>query len=404
MTGLAVTSVAGATSAAEGPVRAALDARIAAGDLERDPAQFVLAAQLDDLAAALAQTGRRGTGLGLRRLFGARPEPLRGLYIVGSVGRGKTMMMDLFFQAAEVPAKRRVHFHAFMGEVHARIHAWRARKQRHEVAGDDPIAPVAEALAAEARLLCFDEFAVTDITDAMILGRLFTRLFADGVTVVATSNVEPSNLYKDGLNRSLFLPFIALLEQRMAVVRLDARTDYRLLKLSGASPWHVPADEAAQAALDRTFRDLTGVAKGHPASLPLLGRVVEIPEAAGGVARFSFGALCDAPLGAADFLAIARAYHTVLIDGVRTIAPGERNVAKRFILLVDTFYDRHVKLVASAAAEPFALYAAPDGHEAFEFDRTVSRLIEMRSDAYLGLPHGAPESPGSGNTTGLVET
>ncbi len=388
-----------------GAVRAALEQRIAAGGLERDPAQEALAGRFDDLAETLARGAGRGAGSALSRLFGGRkPEVVRGLYIVGSVGRGKTMLMDLFFETAAVENKRRVHFHAFMGEVHARIHTWRQRKLKHEIAGDDPIAPVAEAIAAEARLLCFDEFAVTDIADAMILGRLFTRLFDSGVTVVATSNVEPSNLYRDGLNRTLFLPFIALLEQHMEVVRLEARTDFRLLKLSRSSMWLVPADAAARAGLDRTFASLTGVPHGRPASLPLLGRSVEVPEAAGGVARFPFAALCEAPLGAADFLAIARAYHTVLVDGIRVIGAGERNVAKRFITLIDTFYDRHVKLAASAAVEPVDLYRAEEGREVFEFDRTVSRLIEMRADSYLALPHGAAESAGSGDSTGLVET
>ena len=274
-----------------GGVTAALEQRIARGDLERDPAQAALAAEFDALIETLGHRGRGG--FGLARLFGARKaEPVRGIYVVGAVGRGKTMLMDLFFAAAPIEHKRRVHFHAFMGEVHARIHAWRERKLRHAAVGDDPIAPVAETVAAEARLLCFDEFAVTDITDAMILGRLFARLFDHGVTVVATSNVEPSNLYRDGLNRTLFLPFIALLEQHMAVVRLEARTDFRLLKLAQSNIWLVPVDAASTLALDRTFASLTGERTGQPTSLPLLGRSVAVPAAAGGVARFPFaGAL-----------------------------------------------------------------------------------------------------------------
>ncbi len=378
---------------------------IASGGLDRDEAQLALAARLDELAAAIGATDGRAPGSTLARLFGAkRPEPPRGLYIFGAVGRGKTMLMDRFFEAATTPRKRRVHFHAFMGDVHARIHDWRGAARRHEVSGDDPIPPLAQALAGEARLLCFDEFAVTDIADAMILGRLFTHLFAGGVTVVATSNVAPDDLYSQGLNRALFLPFIALLKTRMDVVRLEARTDFRLEKLARSTTYLVPADAAATATLDATFASLTGGSQGRPTSLPLLGRAVAVPVASGGVARFSFADLCEAPLGAADFLAIARAYHTVLIDGIRVIAPGERNVAKRFITLIDTLYDRHVKLVASAAAEPTALYHAEEGREVFEFERTASRLIEMRSDAYLGLPHGAEASMGSGDTTGLVET
>lgn len=388
-------------------VRTALDDAAAEGRLDRDAAQLALADRLDALAAALdaQEHHRHGAGATLARLLGGRrPEPPRGLYIHGAVGRGKTMIMDLFFAAAATDPKRRVHFHAFMADVHARIHAWRGAKARHAVTGDDPIAPVAHDLAAEARLLCFDEFAVTDIADAMILGRLFTRLFAAGVTVVATSNVAPDDLYAGGLNRALFLPFVALLQDRMEVVRLDARTDFRLEKLSRAATFLVPADARAAAALTASFASLSGQPTGRPATLPLLGRAVAVPEAAGGVARFSFAALCDAPLGAADFLAIARAYHTVLIDGIRIIAPGERDVAKRFITLIDTLYDRHVKLLASAAAEPQGLYTAEEGREAFEFQRTVSRLIEMRSESYLALPHGAATSQGSGDTTGLVET
>ena len=383
----------------------AVDARVAAGHLEADPAQLAVAEALDGVAAALGARHRAEGGGMLARLFGAkRPEPPRGLYIHGDVGRGKTMLMDLFFDLAPVERKRRVHFHAFMADVHARIHAWREAKKRHAVPGDDPIAPVADAISAETRLLCFDEFAVTDIADAMILGRLFTRLFGAGLTVVATSNVEPGELYRDGLNRALFLPFIALLQERMSVVRLAARTDYRMLKLSGAATYLVPADSAARRALDRMFLDLTGVPRGAPAELPLLGRSVSVPEAAGGVARFGFADLCEQPLGAADFLAVAQAFHTVVIDGIRVIAAPERNVAKRLITLIDTLYDRHVKLIASAEAEPAGLYRAEDGREAFEFDRTVSRLIEMRSDDYLALPHGRAGSPGSGDSSGLVET
>ncbi len=380
----------------------ALQARIGSGHLEPDPAQREVARALDDLATELA-TGEEAGSL-LARLFAKKPEAPRGLYIHGEVGRGKTMLMDLFFEGAPVARKRRVHFHAFMGEVHARIHAWREARKRHAVAGDDPIAPVAEAVATEARLLCFDEFAVTDIADAMILGRLFTALFGAGVVVVATSNVDPVDLYRDGLNRALFLPFIALLRERMRVVRLEAREDFRLLKLTGSPTFLVPADASARAALDRMFLALTGTALGRPVSLPLLGRTVTVPEAAGGVARFAFADLCDAPLGAADFLAIAQSFHTVIVDGIRAIAPGDRNVAKRFITLIDTFYDRHVKLLASADAEPPGLYRAAEGREAFEFDRTVSRLIEMRSGDYLGLPHGRADSPGSGQSSGLAET
>ena len=374
-------------------------ARVARGDLQADHAQEEVAAELDRLAGALAAVDPKPSGW--TRLFGARSEESpRGLYIVGDVGRGKTMLMDLFYEGAAVPLKRRVHFHAFMVDVHARIHAWREARKRGEIKGDDPIAPA--ALAAEARLLCFDEFTVTDIADAMILGRLFTALFADGVTVVATSNVAPEDLYSGGLNRTLFLPFIALLGQRMETVRLDAARDFRYSRLTEAATWFAPVDDAAGAALDRIFRQLTGCERGEPARLPLLGREILVPEAVGDVARFPFAALCEAPMGSVDFLAIARHYGTVLVDGIRVMRPGERDVAKRFINLVDTLYDERVKLIASAACEPDGLYNGDDGREIFEFRRTVSRLVEMRSEQYLALPHGHGRP--SADTGGIVET
>ena len=383
-------------------VRDRYRARVARGDLQADAAQEMVAAKLDALAEALAAGGADAPSL-LGRLFGAKPEePPRGLYIVGDVGRGKTMLMDLFYEGAAVEPKRRVHFHAFMADVHARIHAWREARKRGAAKGDDPIPPVAAALAAEAKLLCFDEFAVTDIADAMILGRLFTALFADRVVVVATSNVEPENLYRDGLNRTLFLPFIALLQRRMETVRLDAAQDFRYAKLTEAATWFAPADAAARAALDRAFASLTGGARGAPHRLPLLGREILVPEAVGDVARFPFAALCDAPLGSVDFLAIARHYGTVLVDGIRVMGADERNVVKRFITLVDTLYDEQVKLIASAETEPDALYDAPDGREIFEFRRTVSRLVEMRSEQYLALPHGHGRP--SADTGGIAET
>ena len=376
-------------------------ARVSRQELDADPAQEAVARKLDGVAEALARAAPKPSAWG--RLFGAREdEAPRGLYVVGDVGRGKTMLMDMFHAAVAVEPKRRVHFHAFMADVHARIHAWREARKRGEVKGDDPIAPVAADLAAEARLLCFDEFAVNDIADAMILGRLFAALSAERVTVVATSNVMPEDLYRDGLNRTLFLPFIALLRERMETVRLDAARDYRYSTLVAAPTWFVPADAAADAALDRAFKALTGAERGEPQRLPLLGREILVPEAVGDVARFPFAALCEAPLGAVDFLAIARRYGTVLVDRIRVVAPGERNVAKRFITLVDTLYDERVKLLASAAAEPEALYAAEDGREVFEFRRTVSRLVEMRSEPYLALPHGHGRP--TGGLGGLAET
>jgi cell division protein ZapE len=376
---------------------------ICSGRFERDPAQEQLVERLDALAARLDgyRPAKKAGALGW--LFAARPsEPLCGLYIWGPVGRGKSLLMDMFFETVQVQRKRRVHFHAFMADVHARIHAWRQdRKAGRTNGGDDPIAPVAEALAKEAWLLCFDEFIVTDIADAMILSRLFAALFEQGVVVVATSNVEPDELYKDGLNRALFLPFLELLHEHMDVARLEARTDFRLEKLRDSSVYYVPADERAHAALSQAFETLTGRAHGAPTTLRVLGHPIVVPEAAANVARFPFAELCEKPLGATDFLALARAFHTIILDDIPLIQANQRNEAKRFINLVDALYDGHVKLIASAAAEPPELYLGSGNREAFEFERTASRLIEMRSPEYLAMPHGTAKRA---DVTGLVET
>ncbi|GGE27143.1 cell division protein ZapE [Agaricicola taiwanensis] len=379
-------------------------ALVAAGELTRDPAQEHAARALDGINAALAgyRLGRKTSALGW--LFARKaPEAPKGLYIWGEVGRGKTMLMDLFFERAPVRRKRRVHFNAFMADVHARVHAWRQQLAAGDVKGSDPIAPVAEALAEEAWLLCFDEFQVTDIADAMILGRLFERLFEKGVVVIATSNVAPSNLYRHGLNRALFLPFIAIVEEHMRVLRLDAAEDFRLIKLEGVPVWHVPADEKAAEALDDVFMRLAVGAPPAPVTLNVLGRTVTAPRAAMGVARFTFAELCDQPLAAADYLAIAERFHTLIIDAIPQLTEEKRNPTKRFILLIDTLYESHVKLIASAAAEPESLLA--DGnHHAFEFQRTLSRLTEMRSAAWLAAPHGRGEEPRDAGTGGLAET
>jgi cell division protein ZapE len=382
-------------------------ALVAAGEIEHDGAQAAVVAMLSRLEARLAhhRLARKSSSLGW--MFGSREQdtgPLKGIYIHGDVGRGKTMLMDLFFAASPVVRKRRVHFHEFMVDVHDRIHDWRQRRGRGEVPGDDPIAPVAAALAQEAWLLCFDEFHVTDIADAMILGRLFRRLFENGVVVVATSNVAPDELYRDGLNRSLFLPFIALIEERMEVVRLAARSDFRLEKLVDAPVWHVPADAAAQVALDAAWRSLTASHAAPARELVVKGRVVRVPRAAMGVARFSFADLCAQPLGPEDYLRIAHEFHTVVLDRIPAMGYAQRNEAKRFIALIDTFYDHAVKLVASAEAAPAALYRASDGFEAQEFKRTASRLVEMGSRSYLALPHGRNDSAATGSTEGIVET
>jgi cell division protein ZapE len=372
---------------------------------EYDPAQASLADRLDGLREKLQGYRAETKPSAIARFIGMKPpEPPRGLYVHGAVGRGKTMLMDIFFNAAEVPAKRRAHFHGFMADVHARLHRWRQARKKGEVSGEDPIAPVAAELAREASLLCFDECAVRDIADAMILGRLFTALFEAAVVVVATSNVAPDDLYKDGLNRALFLPFIALLSVRLDIVELDARTDYRLEKLARAPVYYTPLSPKADGALDAAFLALTGDERGEPVEIELLGRRLHVPQAASGVARFDFDELCRRPLGSADYLEIADRFHTVLIDRVPVMSASERNEAKRFIILVDALYEMRVKLVVSAAAEPDRLFAGADGAEGFEFARAASRLVEMRSADYLALPHGRETGAQSGDLGGIAET
>jgi cell division protein ZapE len=381
-------------------------ALVAAGEIEPDAAQEAAIARLARLNEQLAvhRLARKSSSLGW--LFGQRVDPaqeLKGLYIWGEVGRGKTMLMDMFFAACAVKRKRRAHFHQFMLDVHDRLNAYRTKLKYGGAIGGDPIHRTADDLSEQAWVLCFDEFHVTDIADAMILGRLFTRMFERGVVVIATSNVEPDELYKDGLNRALFLPFIGLLEQYMDVLRLDARTDFRMEKLFGVKVWHVPADTAADRALDAAWRRLTAGRDGQPLHLIVKGHQLHVPRAAMGAARFGFHDLCEQPLGAADYLRIAHEFHTVVIDHVPVMDLASRNEAKRFIALVDTLYDVGVKLVASAAAEPGALYRADEGYEANEFKRTASRLAEMGSREYLALPHGR-SAAASGSAEGIIET
>ncbi len=385
--------------------RAHYQALVSSGAIEPDAAQEEVAEAFADLEQRLSRyKPLRKQGL-LGRLFADKDDaPPRGLYVHGEVGRGKTMLMDLFFQQSPVEHKRRAHFHEFMAEVHERIYGYRQNIARGEIADGDVIALTAAAIFEQAWLLCFDEFHVTDIADAMILGRLFARLFELGTVVVATSNVAPDDLYKGGLNRSLFLPFIAQISEHMEVLRLDARTDFRLEKLAGVKMWLVPADAAAAAALDKAWASMTGNARCKPRDISIKGRVLHVPCSAHGVARFSFAEICEQPLAASDYLRLARDYHTIMIDRIPVMDYAERNAAKRFITLIDTLYDNGVKLMASAEADPLSLYVATEGNEANEFKRTSSRLIEMSSESYLALPHGHKDSAASGASTGLVET
>ncbi|MEY9180853.1 cell division protein ZapE [Bradyrhizobium sp. USDA 326] len=388
------------------PFSEAYQAQIASGAIEPDAAQAEVAEAYTALDQRLATyKPQRKQGL-LARLFSSndKDEAPRGLYIHGEVGRGKTMLMDLFFQHSAVEHKRRAHFHEFMADVHERIYDYRQSIARGEIADGDVIALTANAIFEESWLLCFDEFHVTDIADAMILGRLFAKLFELGTVVVATSNVAPEDLYKSGLNRSLFLPFIKQITDHMDVARLDARTDFRLEKLQGVPMWLTPADGDADAALDRAWKRMSGGAKGRSRDISIKGRILHVPCSAHGVARFAFADLCEKPLGASDYLRLAHDYHTILVDHIPVMDISQRNAAKRFITLIDALYDNAVKLMASADANPISLYLATEGTEAMEFKRTASRLIEMGSETYLALPHGRKDSTASGSTKGLVET
>lgn len=363
-----------------------LKAMVAAGELQPDPLQAGMALRFDSLLQAIQvqRPARKSSALGW--LFAARkPEKAgvpRGLYIHGGVGRGKTMLMDLFFSMVPIKRKRRAHFHEFMADVHDRIHKHRQMLKNGETKQADPVPPVAEALIAETRLLCFDEFSVTDIADAMILSRLFGELFSRGCILVATSNVEPDNLYRDGLNRGLFLPFVDLLKKHVDVMALDSGTDYRLEK-DGALPVFVhPLGPDADAAMDRAWQRETGGLQSGATTIRFRGRQIAVPAEAGKAARFSFSDLCEKPLGAADYLAVLERYDTIFLDHVPLLGPDRRNETKRFINLVDTIYDNGARLFASAAAAPEALLVAKRGTEGFEFDRTVSRLIEIGSLEY----------------------
>jgi cell division protein ZapE len=368
-------------------------ARVAAGALAADQAQARAVEVLQDLWRRTRgydphpeqpEKGGFFARFTRRKPVAAEEAPAgtpMGLYLVGEVGRGKSMLMDLFFETADVARKQRIHFHQFMQDVHRRLHAWK------QANGDtaDPIPPLADAITEAAALLCFDEFQVHDIADAMILGRLFQALFARGTVVVATSNTAPADLFKGRPGRDAFLPFIGLISRRLEVLTLEAARDYRRDRIRALPTWHVPADERATRALDRAFEELTGQAHGKPMRLTLLGRSLEVPQAARGVARFDFETLCGRPLGPADYLAVATHFHTLVLDGIPRLGPENFDRARRFITLVDALYEHRVKLLASADAIPDRLHE--EGHNAAMFYRTASRLNEMQSQDWLELPH-----------------
>lgn len=368
----------------EGPLQRYRELR-RAGELRPDPGQELAAEKLQSLHNALKHyRPAMGPGGWKARLGlgGRKADPPQGLYIFGGVGTGKSMLMDIFFETASGDHKRRVHFHAFMQEVHDRLHAWR-QKTKGQAA--DPLPELAGAMAEETWLLCFDEFHVVNIADAMILGRFFESLFARGVVVVATSNWPPARLYEGGLQRERFEPFIALLKARLDILMLDSGLDYRKDRLKSMPVYHAPLGLAAEKALKTSFEQLTEGAAAAPETVEFKSRTLEVSAAARGVACFNFAELCEQPLGAGDYLAIAERYHTVLLAGVPKLSPERRDHARRFMTLIDTLYEKRVKLVISADAQPEKLYPGGDG--AFEFERTVSRLLEMRSAEYMALGH-----------------
>ncbi len=360
-------------------------ALVTAGELRADPDQAAAATALSGLQAKLEAVPPRGSTLW--RMFGKKPEPARGLYLWGGVGRGKSMLMDLFYDSVQIHRKRRAHFHEFMLDVHARLNIERKKEL------GDPIPPVVAALADEARLLCFDEMVVNNMADAAIMSRLFTGLIDAGVTVVTTSNRHPDDLYKDGLNRQLFLPFIELIKVRLDILTLDGPVDYRRDRLGQVRTWLVPNGDAATAELSAAFFRLTDYPPEDRAHVPSAeidvggGRMLHVPKTLKGVAVFSFKRLCAEARGASDYLAIARRFHSVILVGIPVLGPHNRNEAARFVTLIDALYEYRVKLLASADAEPDALYPIGDGR--FEFDRTVSRLMEMQSEDYLAEGHGS---------------
>jgi len=371
------------------------DALVDNGDIDRDAAQQNLAEALDRVLEKISEKRLTKKSSSLGWLFARKQknEPvIKGLYIHGSVGRGKTMLMDLFFDAVKASRKRRVHFHDFMTDVHERINAHRQAFKRGETKQEDPIPPVAGQLIADAWVLCFDEFSVTDITDAMILSRLFEQLFERGCVLVATSNVEPDSLYHEGLNRQLFLPFIALLKTRVDIFNLDARTDYRLEKTNQLPVYLTPLDNRTKIAFAKAWKSVTSGHTVRQESIESKGRSIDVPLAAGGAARFSFEELCARPLGTGDYRRVAQRYHTIFIENIPVMEAGARNEAKRFINLIDILYDNSIRVFLSAATAPDDLYRSDRGNERFEFARTASRLHEMQSADYLASSKAVQDS------------
>ena len=355
---------------------ASYEDRLRSGELKRDAAQAGVVDRLDALSQALSEREKRANGFLAKLLNGSGAAP-KGIYLWGDVGRGKTMLVDGFFDAAAVGRKRRVHFTAFMQEVHARLHA--ARKAH---SASDAIVKVVGEIAAEARLLCLDELYISDIADAMIVGRLFEQLIEAGTVVVMTSNVPPSGLYRDGLNRALFLPFIRLIEERLDVVELGEGADYRLGRVKGLDTFVTPLGPGTDAKMQELWERLTDTSEGRPATLYVLGRRLDVPQAARGAARFSFAQLCEAPLGAPDYLALAQAFKVLFVEHIPALDASARNAAKRFILLIDTLYDRRIRLVASSERPAAGIYTGNDHRQ--EFNRTASRLEEMQSASWWG--------------------